>query len=222
MAPPKFAWPFKKLDEESPQATQTVAKDRDVRRPAPTESKPRSQPRPARTMWTQLTLRTISLLASISTLAIAAYVGAGPIQRIWPVVFVSSIFTIILNTSEILALLRSRLPALKIPRLHPIVLIIADFLAIGLLIWSFLALFLPIYIGRQDNPVPISDAELFITVEIWLTAGIGFIHALLFVFDCIDCCSVRSPNSRVDELSHRRKRRGTSRVGEDVIEMDWG
>ena len=89
MAPPKFAWPLKKLDEESPQATQTVAKDRDVRRPAPTESKSRSQPRPARTMWTQLTLRTISLLASISTLAIAAYVGAGPIQRIWPVVFVS-------------------------------------------------------------------------------------------------------------------------------------
>lgn len=104
MAPPRFAWPFKKLDEESPQATQTVAKERDVRRPAPTESKPRSQPRPVRTMWTQLTLRTIALLASISALAIAVYVGAGPIQRTWPVVFVS--------VSEVLRLYTNKDPLL--------------------------------------------------------------------------------------------------------------
>ncbi|PVH77797.1 hypothetical protein DL98DRAFT_261001 [Cadophora sp. DSE1049] len=106
--------------------------------------------------------------------------------------------------------------------MHPIILIIADFLVVGFLIWSFLALFLLIYTGRQKNPVYMYDAEPFVTVEIWLAAGIGFIHALLFVFDCIDCCSARSPNSRVDELSYRRKRRGTSRVGEDVFEMDWG
>ncbi|KAH7413168.1 hypothetical protein BKA64DRAFT_703277 [Cadophora sp. MPI-SDFR-AT-0126] len=226
MAPPNFAWPFKKVVEELPQESQPVAKERDVRPPAPervvTDSTPRKQPRPVRTMWTQLMLRIIALIASISALAVAIFVGAGPIQRVWPVVFVSSTFAIILDTSEGFALLRSRIPALKIPRLHPIILIVADFLVIALLIWSFLALLLTIYIGREKNTVYTMDVDPFVTAEIWLAGVIGFIHALLFVFDCIDCCSVRSPNSRVEELGYRRKRRGTSRVGENVIEMDWG
>ncbi|KAK0127627.1 hypothetical protein ONS96_007151 [Cadophora gregata f. sp. sojae] len=223
MAPSKFSWPFKKLAEDLPQTNQLVAKESDMRPPrqAP-EPKPRTQPRPIRTVWTQLILRIISLLISLSALLIAVYVLVGPIKRTWPVVFISTGFTILLNTSEILALLRSRMPSLKVPRLHPIALVVADFLVIGFLIWSFLFLFLDIYFGRRKDPAYMSDAEPFVSVEIWLAGVMGFIHTLLFIFVFIDCCSVRSPNSRVNELSYRRRRMGPSRVGEDVIEMDWG
>lgn len=108
---PKFAWPFRKVideqdqdqdeDQEFPRSTRLPTKDNNVRPPGrvPTpiiipesrapEPKPREKQRPVPIMWTQLTLRMIALLASISALTIAIYVAVGPIQRAWPVVLVS-------------------------------------------------------------------------------------------------------------------------------------
>ncbi|KAH7370597.1 hypothetical protein BKA65DRAFT_471794 [Rhexocercosporidium sp. MPI-PUGE-AT-0058] len=249
--PPKFAWPFKKVpdDEEQqrrnlPKSLPRPTKERKPRLPAPppiitsSESHTQSQPRPnpGRILWTQLTLRTISLLASMSALTIAIYVAIGPVgtQRAWPVVFVSSTFTLLLSLLEALFHLRPFIPIpiriLKIPRLHPIAIIIADLLAVCLSIWSFLVLFLEVWEvrrggdggGGRGGRGRMGEGDVFCMVEMWIAVGVGFIHALLFAFDCIDCCSARSPNSRVNELGYRKKRRGTSGVGEDVIEMDWG
>ncbi|KAH6717869.1 hypothetical protein BKA61DRAFT_653369 [Leptodontidium sp. MPI-SDFR-AT-0119] len=241
--PSKFAWPFKKVldDEEQQQQAlpqqqnQTLPqslprpstkKERNARSPTPipipTNTKP--HPDPSRIPWTQLTLRIITLLASISALTIAIYVAIGlvSIQRIWPVIFVSSTTTLLLSLLETLALLHPLLP-IPIPRLHPIALIVADLLVVSLSIWSFLVLFLEVRDVRRDGGGGgEGKGDGFGVVEMWIVVGIGFIHALLFIFDCIDCCSAHSPNSRVDELSYRKNRRGTSRVGEDVFEMDWG
>lgn len=96
---------------------------------------------------------------------------------------------LLLSTAEVLALIRSRLPV-KIPRLHPIALIIADLLAVSLLIWSFLVLFLEVYDFRQgkssvnldlerkgDGEVVVGEygreADLFCGVEIWIAVGLG-------------------------------------------------
>ncbi|KAL2066410.1 hypothetical protein VTL71DRAFT_2481 [Oculimacula yallundae] len=186
--------------------------------------KPPLQPAPI--LWTQLILRSIALTASISALAVAVVVTTGNGGRAWIPVFVNSITTTLLSTFDILSLLSTHLPrsiqCVKIPRLHPIALTVADLLVVSLSTWNFVVLFLGIWEGGEGSVVILYDVETEKAVEMWIAVGVGFIHALLFVFDCIDCCSARSLNSRVDEVSFRRKERGASRVGDDVFEMDWG
>ncbi|KAE8449263.1 hypothetical protein EG329_008430 [Mollisiaceae sp. DMI_Dod_QoI] len=180
-----------------------------------------SAPRPARVLWLQLTLRVLAVLVAFTAIIIAAVISATR-HRTWYTVFISAFVALTIDTAETTALASRYVRKLRYPilRIHPVVLIALDFAALCLFIWSFFVLFLDAWGShKDDNSVPY-NASPFNIVEIWFTVAMGAIHAILMIFDCVDCCSIRQAAARPD-FEYQSRERSTIRSRDDLFDMDW-
>ncbi|KUJ08446.1 uncharacterized protein LY89DRAFT_330528 [Mollisia scopiformis] len=183
-------------------------------------------PRPVRLPWLQLALRALTALVAVMAIIIAIVVSASR-HRTWYTVFVSAFVALFIDTAETIALASRYVGKLRdpVPRIHPVILIALDFCALCMLIWSFFALFLDAWGPHKNTSLKPYNASPFNIVETWFAVAIGAIHAILLVFDCVDCCSIRESASPVYEYEPRPRprprQRATTRSRDDLFDMDW-
>lgn len=179
-------------------------------------------PKPARVLWAQLSLRVAAVLVAFTAIIIAIVVSATR-HRTWFTVFISAFVSLIINTAEITALASRYIHKLRdpVPRIHPIILIALDFSTLCLLIWSFFALFLDAWGSHKIVTLNEYNASPFNIVETWFAVAVGIMHALLIVFDFVDCCSVRYSARPEYENQPRERQRAQSRGRDDLFDMDW-
>ncbi|KAF8864309.1 hypothetical protein BDZ45DRAFT_797411 [Acephala macrosclerotiorum] len=193
-------------------------------------------PKPARVLWAQLSLRVAAVLVAFTAIIIAIVSSL----RLRPIPFFDLVnisltinalsnntyqafVSLIINTAEITALASRYIHKLRdpVPRIHPIILIALDFSTLCLLIWSFFALFLDAWGSHKIVTLNEYNASPFNIVETWFAVAVGIMHALLIVFDFVDCCSVRYSARPEYENQPRERQRAQSRGRDDLFDMDW-
>jgi hypothetical protein len=146
-----------------------------------------------------------------------------------------------LDTAEVAALASRRTAKFSLHRVHPFLLIGLDVVTIGLLVWSFFMLIFDKWGKSQAISTVSYTADPFNGIEIWLAVTIGWVfffcslklvtdrysacHAILLIFDFVDCCSRRSTiNKRsANEISLPRSPTNRSyRGGGGVGDVEWG
>jgi len=180
-------------------------------------------PRPIRVLWLQLALRALALLLVVTTIIIAIVVSASH-HRTWYTVFISAFVSFAVNIAETIALASRYLGKAhdSVPRLHPVFLIALDFSTLCLLIWSFFALFLDAWGMHENKNSKPYTATIFDVVETWFAVAIGAIHAVLIIFDCVDCCSIRQKVVKPKPgYRPKQRKRATARSRDDLFDMDW-
>lgn len=183
------------------------------------------QPRPTALFRVQFVLRIIGIIASLAGIAIAGFVVI-KIHKTWGFVFASTLLPFFLDTAEVAALISRHTLKFSIHRVNPFVLIGLDAIAIGLLVWSFFMLIFDKWGKTQIVSTIDYTADPFNGIEIWLAVTLALSHAILFVFDLVDCCSWRSaPSSKrsAEEISlPRRGRSNRSYRDGRVGDVEWG
>jgi hypothetical protein len=82
------------------------------------------------------------------------------------------VWALIVDVAEITSFV-SHYSAIRVPRLHPLLLIFLDFVVICLLVWSFFSLFLDALYSGQVSSASTGNPAPFNTIETWFTIVIG-------------------------------------------------